>query len=218
MKISVFNGSPRGMKSNSSKISNWIMEGINQNAEKYLIKNVSNHREYLEKTSDSDLLIIVFPLYTDGMPGIVMKFFEEMGLIKEKFKRKKILYVVHSGFPEGCHSVPIKNYLIRFTEKMNMELIDVIIKSGSEAYRAMPDEALKKQRAMFFSIGNAISKGIGIDDKILKKLMSPYRFNGFQLAVVSILKQMGIIDMYFRKELKKNQALKNSRDKPYIKV
>lgn len=216
MKISVFNGSPRGVKSNSARILDWVIEGIGQDLDKYLIRNISNHKEYLEKASDSDLFIMAFPLYTDGMPAIVMKFFEEMARESEKIKGKKILYIIHSGFPEGCQSVPLKNYLIRFTGKLEMELYDVIIKSGSEAYRAMPDEALKKQRAMFVEIGKSAAAGNPIHEKISAKLMSPYKFSGFSIIVVKIMKKMGLIDMYFKKQIKENGVLDKSRDMPYI--
>ena len=60
MKISAFNGSPRGVQSNSKVILNWIIEGTGQDIKQETIKAVDNHPDYVENLKTTDLIILVF--------------------------------------------------------------------------------------------------------------------------------------------------------------
>ena len=53
-----------------------------------------------DKIKTSQNIIVIFPLYTDCMPGIVMQFFEdayESGILNSK----NVGFIVQSGFPEA---------------------------------------------------------------------------------------------------------------------
>lgn len=217
MKISLFNGSPRGANSNSNTILDWVLEGMDLNLDKHVIKNISRHKEYIAASKDSEVLVMAFPLYSDGMPGIVMAFFEEMERQKDVFAGKKIIFIIHCGFPEGCHCEALKEYLIRLAEKLEMELLDVVIKSGSEAFRYMPKIALEKPRKLFQFIGEDIKNGRNMNQKVLDKLSTPYKFKkSAQILVGIMLKLGGSGNFIFRNELRKNGTIKRSFDKPYL--
>lgn len=217
MNICAFNGSPRGTQSNSNRILDWMIGGMALPVEKYLLKNISLHADYVKAAQDADLLLFVMPLYTDGMPGIVMKFIEVLGAHQESLAGKKVLYVIHSGFPESCHSQYLKTYLERLTEKMNWQLVDVVIKGGSESFRAMPENALEKHKKRFSAIGSSVAANEAIDPDLLKKLATPVRLNGLAQLGLRFAKSLGILDLYFKNQLKENNALDKSFDRPYLK-
>lgn len=216
MKVTCFNGSPRGVKSNSNKILTWLSEGLGFPTEIHLLKTIENHQTYIEEAVSSDTLIFVFPLYTDAMPGIVMAFFEALGRNKDKLIGKKVVFVIHSGFPESCQSEPLKNYLTGLAKKLEWQLLDIVVKGGSEAFMSMPERAMKKHKERFIAIGQAIGSREPIDELLIEKLGQPYKLSAPFRVVVHIMKKLGLLDMYFRNQLKANGALEKSFDKPYL--
>lgn len=216
MKLIAFNGSPRGLNSNSNTILDWMMSTMSSPIEKYPLNHVKAQTSYIDQMETATHLLFVFPLYADSMPAIVMNFFEILGQHKDKIKNKKVMFVIHSGFPESSHSHPLKNYLIEFTNKMEWELIDVVIKGGSEAYRAMPEKALEKHKKRFAQIGHELVTFEKIDPVLIDKLARPVHFNAGALIIVRLVTALGISNMYFDGLLKKNGAIDKSFDRPYI--
>jgi len=91
MKLAVINGSPRGKNSNSSLIVRWIFEPVADMHFQYDIfyaSQTSKHAELIGSLSAYDACLIIFPLYTDAMPGIVKTLFERMAERKEELKQK----------------------------------------------------------------------------------------------------------------------------------
>lgn len=127
-----------------------------------------------------------------------------------------MVFVIHSGFPESCHSKALKDYLIGLTKKLEWQLLDIIVKGGSEAFMSMPENAMKKHKKRFIAIGEAIGSRESIDEVLIEKLGHPYKFSAPFRGVVYIMKKVGLLDMYFRNQLKANGALEKSFDKPYL--
>lgn len=216
MKISVFNGSPRGENSNSSVIIKWITGGIDDCHPQNILRKIVNYNNYIFQMEESDKILIVFPLYTDAMPGIVMKFFEEIYKNRNRLKGKQYLFVVHSGFPETKHSYPVREYLKNFINKVDGELIDVIINGGSEATRLQPEKTQKKKRTAYNRIGTSFEKGNKIDKKDKMILAKPIELSSFVKFLFNIISKIGLLNISWNINLKKNKAFNKRFDKPYI--
>jgi len=216
MTISIFNGSPRGQNSNSTVIIKWIIENMSSDYYPLLLKNYQDLDKYITEMMQSEKILIVFPLYTDAMPGIVMKFFEEIYANKDHLQHKKYLFVVHSGFPEAKQSYPVREYLKSFMSKVDGELIDVVINGGSEATRLQPEKAQKKKRQAYNNIGVCFEKDLEIGEQDKRILATPIKLSKFAVFVNTLLMKTGVMNIYWDILLRKNKVKDISFDKPYL--
>jgi len=216
MKISVFNGSPRGEKSNSSVINKWLTEGIADENKQHIIRDFKRHDEYLDIIESSEKVIMTFPLYSDAMPGVVMRFFEKLYENKDRLAGTEYLFVIHSGFPEAKHCYGLRDYLLRFADKVDGQVYDVIIYGGSEGTRLAPEKSQKKKRSAFNSIGMAYAKGQNIESADRDRLMKPIQLTKPTQLMFKLISKTNLLNIYWDNNLKKNNAFDNRFDKPYV--
>lgn len=219
MKLTIFNGSPRGRKSNSAILSKWIAEGAVRSGqleyEEVYLANIDEHKSYVKKLTESDFALLIFPLYTDSMPGIVAAFIEELEPLKGMMKGKKLGFVVHSGFPEACHSRYVEKYLVRLAEILGADYAGTAVMGGSEGTRLTPEAQQQKKREKFARLGGSMIVDGVFDSSVLKELARPEKFTGPALLLCKAVVSTGLINMYFKSMLKKNSALENSFARPY---
>ena len=216
MKISVFNGSPRGEKSNSTVINKWLTEGFSQENHQYIIRDIKRHDEYLDILESSEKVIMTFPLYADGMPAVVMRFFEKIHENKDRLRGTEYLFIIHSGFPEAKHCYGLRDYLLRFAEKVDGEVYDVIIYGGSEGTRLSPETSQKKKRAAFNNIGLSYANSQEIAPADRNRLMRPIQLTKTTQVMFKLLSKTSILNVYWDSSLKKNNAFEKRFDKPYL--
>ena len=165
MKLTIFNGSPRGKSSNSTRMIPWIINEFPDNI--CYLNKLSLHESYIESAKSADTLLFIFPLYVDSMPGITKSFFELMETHKEIFYEKAVYYIIHSGFPEMIQSKALSRYLSYFSLKvMNMDYMGTVIIGGSEAMQMAPDGAFRKIQSKLKIVGNTITNRETIPDNI----------------------------------------------------
>lgn len=219
MKLTVFNGSPRGKNSNSAVLSKWIVEGASTAAkveyeEVYLVKT-QEHGSYVKKFAEADIALITFPLYTDSMPGIVTAFIGELQPLAGKMKGKKLAFEVHSGFPEAYHSRHVEKYLVRLAEILGCDYVGTVIMGNGEPTRLMPESSQMKKRDRFVRLGESMIKEGIFDSATLKEIAHPEMIKGPMVVFYKIAAATGLLSMYFKILLKQNNALKNSFARPY---
>jgi len=214
MSLMVFNGSPRGKKSNSAVITSWFSKNLEDPTIVYLNK-IKHFDDYIDASKAYDKLLFVFPLYVDGMPGQVKAFFEKMYEHKDAFESKHVTFIIHSGFSESIHSKNLKKYLIRFSSLMNVNNHGVIIIPGSEGFRIMPENMTKKKAALTASLGSMFMSASPYNQSMVQKLEGIEKLNWLQTQLFKVACKLGLLNFYWNKELKKNNAYGNRFDQPY---
>ena len=91
MQYVVFNGSPRRKASNSRVLMEQFLRGFtevrSETWETHYLADVDRKKEHISAFSNARHVLVIFPLYTDSMPGIVKYFFES--LINQSFDADK---------------------------------------------------------------------------------------------------------------------------------
>jgi len=216
MSLMIFNGSPRGENSNSNIIASWFIGGYEEINTVYL-KKVKQHDDFIEASKSYDKLLFVFPLYVDGMPGQVKYFFEQMHKNKAEFKDKEVTFIIHSGFSEAIHSKNLEKYLCRFSELMSMKNFGVVILPGSEGFRLMPPKMTAKKAEKVSEIGKMYRLNQPFPQSIKGALEGPLRQSKFKIVMFRIFKTIGLTNVYWNSQLKKNKAFDKRFDAPYSK-
>ena len=120
MKITIINGSPKTVKSNSEILGNYLFPLLKENNIK---KYYSIYFQLNDKTKNeiynSDVLIFIFPLYVDGIPSNLLKLlikFEKENVIRPK---TKIYCIVNNGFYEGKQNFLALLHMKNWCKKVN---------------------------------------------------------------------------------------------------
>ena len=115
MKISIINGSPKAIKSNSEILGNYLLSLLKENEiKKYYSISVRLDDKIKNQIYNSDVLIFLFPLYVDGIPSNLLKLLVEFEKKKVIKYGTKIYCIVNNGFYEGKQNqlaiLQIKNW------------------------------------------------------------------------------------------------------------
>lgn len=215
MSLTVFNGSPRGKSSNSSVIANWFTEGTYDTHSTYYIHKFKQLEEQAKAFVDAEEVLMVFPLYVDGMPGQVKAFFEALLPYKDKVGGKKITFIIHSGFTEGIQNRALESYLNRLSDILNLENYGVIVIPGSEGFRLMPPQMTKKKSDAVAKLAKNFKAGQAYVLSDVKSLAPKERLTSMGKLSFRFFKLLGLTNMYWNSNLKKNNAYDKRFDAPY---
>ncbi len=219
MKLAIFNGSPRGTTGNSALIIDWLTEGMKTRqdiiSEVYLLNRLRDHERFVKVLKESDIAIIVFPLYTDAMPGITMAFFERLEDLKGTLNSLKLGFVVHSGFPEACQSRHVEKYLEWLTGYLGAQYLGTAIMGNSEGMKVMPPSMTQGKRSLFAELGRGIALGTSFASALLKKLSGKERLSRSAILGYKLLSLTGLTNWYWNSQLKRNKAYDKRFAKPY---
>ena len=97
-KIMIVNGSPRAPQSNSKRYAKLFMRHCPVSTEYFAI-TAQNHRILCERMSDFSDLLLVFPLYADGIPVTLMNFLKSLEKMPSK-QKPRISVLINCGFFE----------------------------------------------------------------------------------------------------------------------
>ena len=218
MKLVIFNGSPRNKKSNSKILIEHFLSGYNRISSElvpiHYLANRKQKEEQKEIFRKSDIIIVIFPLYTDCMPGIVKEFFESIVRL-ELTNSKKIGFIVQSGFPEAIHSIFIERYLKKLTKRIKCEYLGTIIKGGVEGIQIMPPFMTKKLFGRFEDLGEYFAKYEAFSTEIQESLRKPFKMSLMRRFIFSLISKTGLTNFYWNSNLKRNNAFSKRFDKPF---
>ncbi len=217
MQLAIFNGSPRGKNSNTKVLLDHFQKGFKENggdvvSYDYLIKE-KHLDEQVEHFKNADCIFIALPLYVFSVPGIVKKFIEEIGNFDGR--GKKIMFLVQSGFSEASHSDNAKMYFQTLAERWEMDYLGTIVKPGAEGIRMMPAMMTKKVFKQMTAFGKQLALAGKLEEPALQKIATPYEFSKIRILFYRFLQFIGVANLYWNMNLKKNKVFDRRFDAPY---
>lgn len=220
MKLTVFNGSPRGEQSTTIKLLRTLKDGfLKKSDNRYAEYNLSENRN--EKMNilafmSSDIVIIGFPLYTDAMPGLTKEFLESLSNIKESPNKPALGFFVQSGFPEAKHSYYVERYLKKFCQRLNCRYLGTIIKGNCNRIELQPRFFTKSIYKNFEKLGKFLGETGKLDSLLINKILIPEELGTVTRFLLKILNHTPLGDYYWRKELKKFNTYEYRHAMPYL--
>ena len=205
MHLTIFNGSPRRKRSNSSILTDWFVEGFIEDSSNKVqvlyLAGTLDFLKHLEAFAYSENIIIIFPLYTDSMPAIVKKFLENV-FTYPGLAGKHVGFIVQSGFPESIHSSFVKRYLDKFAERMHWKYKGTVVKGGVEGIQIMPPALTGKLHRRFHRLGKYYADNRIFDPKVVNDLAKPYRLSPGKHFMFRLIRAVGFSNYYLNKKLK----------------
>lgn len=220
MKRLLLNGSPRGESSNSRLICSWLAEGVSDTGapspDIVTLAGAGGTGRAVGAFLSADEILLVFPLYTDSMPGIVAAFTNSLaGLDPAARAGKRVAYVVHSGFPESAQSEPLAAYLERMSARLGLRHLGTAIKGGSEGLRLNPGSERSKTAERFRALGRSLATRGAFDGEAASALSRPRRLGPGLRLLVRLLGLTGLLQMYWNVMLRRHGAYERRFDRPY---
>ncbi len=218
MKLTIFNGSPRGAGSNTTILLNHFIHGFlasgnNQHEVFYLKK--SNLAECVNALQSAEYVLLAFPLYTDSMPGIVKQFIELLAPLRSQGNHFKMGFLVQSGFPEGIHCSYIERYFDKLCRRLSCEYLGTITKGGIEGIKTKTPKQNAKLFTAFEDIGNVFGTTGSFDHARIAQLRGSLTFPAWALILIRMLNALGFMAGMWNKELRKNHAYEQRFARPY---
>jgi multimeric flavodoxin WrbA len=214
MSTIILNGSPKGdsPNSNSRIFAEEFVRNMKNPCEIRCIAK-SNYKELAGYIRNFDNIIFILPLYIHSMPGIVMKFIENME--PASVEGKHLGFIVQAGFPETSQERFVKRYFENLAKQLNYNYMGTVTK-GEAASTYMHLEMFKKVFKLLSDLGEAYEKTNAFDKEIVKKLGEPYDLSKSMLFILRLVTKLGLTNIWWNRELKKHNALDKSLDRPFI--
>ena len=220
MRLTVFNGSPRGSKSNTKILIEKFLEGFGETSgntsEIFYLNRIRKQDELVRAFSEADHIILATPLYTDAMPAMVKNFIEALQQNWGAVDNKSIGFIVQSGFGEAIHSKFVGKYLKKLATRQGYHYLGTIIRGGCEGIREIPSYMTKSLFTSFYKLGKTFGTNRTFDSVIMNKLAKADRFSLSTRIILNLLDRLGFTDARWNNKLKKNNAFEKRYDKPYL--
>lgn len=219
MRLTVFNGSPRGKGGNTKILIEKFLAGFQANAgnsyELFYLKRVEKADRFRQAFAEAEYVLLAFPLYTDAMPGLVKAFIETLELLCGRGDNPDIGFIVHSGFPEAAHSRYVERYLEKLAARLGCRYVGTIVKGGSEGVRKMPEEATRKLFEAFYQLGETFGKTGQFDEALVRKLARPERYAKILGPLFQLFLKTKLATSIWDNQLKENDAYERRFARPY---
>ena len=234
-RLTVFNGSPRGSKGNTPLLLDQFLKGFTslpgKSYEVVHLNHIKQAGSFVEAYARAECVLLGFPLYTDGMPGIVKAFIEQL----EPFQTRKVSnqtlrvfetlrvysppppigFFVQSGFPEAAHSRHVEHYLEKLARRLGSPYLGTIVKGGCEGIRLMPPNMTARLFESFYQIGRVFGETGRFDPTLLHNLAKPERYSPLLAPVFKIFARLPVASFYWDGMLKENGAYERRFAHPY---
>lgn len=219
MRLTVFNGSPRGKKSNSAFLIKHFLKGFHAEegnfSEIVYLNRIKETEKNVESFKDADHVILFFPLYTDAMPAIVKYFVEALEPLCGLKDNPSIGFVIQSGFPEPIHSKFVARYMDKLAKRLGCQHTGTVIRGGVEGIQVQPLWMTKKVLNSFVTLGRLYSEKGKFDKDIIQKLAPRERLSAGKIMFYRFVDFIGVTNMYWNMMLKKHKAYEKRFARPF---
>jgi len=205
MLLNIFNGSPRGKRSNSAILTRAFAKGFcdsrtfpGNRFEEFFLADPEDFEKAPEAFFKESTALLAFPLYVDAMPGITKKFIEALEPYKGRCEFMRTLFLVQTGFPEETHTRPMKNYLLKLGRRLGAPSPGVIRMGGGEGARHRGKKLLQR----YEDLGRIYAETGKLDEKILASLTGPRRLPSLRVRLILPLANY----FFWDRQLKRNGA------------
>lgn len=214
MKTIILNGSPKGnsKNSNSQIFANEFVKNMKKPCEIKCIANTDS-KELAQYIEDFDSIIIILPLYIHAMPGIVMKFIEN--LKPAAAEGKYLGFIIQAGFMETAQHRFIEAYFKDLAKQLNYSYLGTVSKGEAAAIYMFP-KMFKKILKLINDLGAAYEENHTFDKEIVKILSKPYELSKSQLRFIKLTEKIGLSNLFWNRTLKKNNAFEKRLDRPFL--
>lgn len=209
-KLILYNGSPRRNGSNTALILKAISDAYGPNI---VIRDLKQKKMWAQWAADftsESAVIFVLPLYVHAMPSHVMAFLEML-----QPSQGSLGFIVQQGFPESSQSYFLEAYLERLTQRLQREYIGTAIKGGVEGFQLQSAKEQKKILAPFVELVGSVLESGHMSTPILTELADKAYLSKGMLFMFRLLAPTGLINAYWDRQLKQNNAFNQRFARPY---
>jgi len=214
MKTIILTGSPKpdAKTSNSQIFADTFVSKMKDPCEiKRIVKE--DPKELAQYVKAFDNIIIIMPLYIHAMPGIVMRFFECLEPASDD--GKSIGFIIQAGFMETSQERYVERYVGDLAKQLNYRYLGTVSKGQAAATYMFP-KMFKKALESVAALGEDFESTNSFDEDITKSLGEPYEITKSQLRILNFMDKLGLSNIFWHREMKKNGAFAKRLDKPYL--
>jgi len=219
MKLTVFNGSPRGQHSNTRMLLEHFLDGFmtskDNTYELAYLNHLKSRDKFVTMFGEAECVLLAFPLYTDAMPAMVKTFIESLEPLCGREGNPAIGFIVQSGFPEAIHSRALERYLEKLARRLGCRYIGTVIKGGVEGIRTMPSMMTRGLFKSLYLLGRKFGETGSFDRQIVLNLGKPERLTGLRLLSFRLIGRYLSRSKYWDRKLKENKAFDKRFARPY---
>lgn len=220
MRLTIFNGSPRGKRGNTEILLNKVLEGFGGVQETEVTWVHLNSRQQRDTAAaafgQADLVLLGFPLYTDAMPGLVKAFIESLAPFVGREGNPRMAFLVQSGFPEAHHSRFVERYLEKLSRRLGSPYAGTIVKGGCEGVRMKPEQMNRKLFNGLIELGTDLAREGQFNPEKLARLAKPERYPAIAAPLVWLLLRLPVAQIYWNSQLKKNGVYDQRFARPFL--
>ena len=164
-KLMIINGSPRAPKSNSKQYIQAFLSAWSGAYEQYSVLQ-RQHTACLEQLKECSDLLLVFPLYTDGLPSGLMEFLKAM--LEQPTAPLTVHVIINCGFREP-HQNDVAIDMIRLFYKRGGHMLGSVLRMGcGEAFPTTPFMGMARRKIQ--KLARSIQKGRSVQLSITMPL------------------------------------------------
>lgn len=197
MHLVIINGSPRLVStSNSELIINSFLEGFCNSDNSYELFSVANKRtwEIIKTAVETNFnIIIVLPLYSESVPSLLLEFLESLSDVEFDDKRK-ISFILHSGFIEACQRRCCEMFLEKLPEHIGGNFAGTLSKGNTFPFWLYPQEKLKALLEDFEKMGIYYSENRNFFGKEVGKINDAEYISESEAKIINRLIKFALYD------------------------
>lgn len=209
-KLILYNGSPRLTGSNTAIILRAISEAYGQKIEIRDLKKKKMWSQWASDFSSDSAVIFIMPLYVHAMPSHVMAFLEML-----QPSKGSLGFIVQQGFPESSQSYFLEAYFERLTRRLQRDYLGTAIKGGVEGFQLQSEKEQAKILKSFVELVESVFDNGHMSAQSLEKLADMAYLPKSVLLLFKFLVPTGLLNTYWDRQLKQNNAFSQRFDTPY---